>query len=214
MFHQRSQILIPRRVNQAVVCVRLHRSEDFQVIHRIGRHQDAFSVSVKVGFFQIIVQSAKHRAVIHMVAVEQIVVVREAGAVPGGQIDRTGQAAVSADVMGGVVEIVFTLHDRIVDMRIIDRQPGPIVFIQGCQGISAGQRHAAVFDDLGPEVQDLSRTGEGLALHVKTVIEHIAAVQDQERSEQAGNCGHHLAACFCHTADYFIPCHLCAPPFL
>ena len=100
-------------------------------------------MACKIVRLQEVGKLAKHHIAIHMVAIEKAVGVREVGGVAVVQENASREGEVSIDVGIDVLHIVLALHHRIVDVGIVQGEPGADVGAQGSQvreasGVVAG----------------------------------------------------------------------------
>ena len=132
-----------------------------------------------------------------MMSIDDVVVIGEIRAARRSHVDRAGDAAVVERIMDGIVYIIITLHDRIVDACIIYGQPGSVIRIDGCQFSLPGDRGesvAQVFHDYRFILQQIRAAGDGLVLRIERVVEHVAGIKDEESCKQAGYQGEHTAS--------------------
>ena len=134
------------------------------------------------------IQAPEHGAVVHVVAVDHVIAVAHVGLVRRGQVDGAGQGTLPVDVMIGVVVVVLPLHDGVVDMGVIHREPGPIVLIDPGQHVLVGCGRRFIRQDLGLVLQQVP-AGLCLLLGVESIVEYVAGVQDQHRGQKPGKQG-------------------------
>ena len=184
-----------------------------------------------------VVQSSEHGAVIHVVAVDDVIGIRKVCTVSSSQIDGTGQGRLIVNVMIRVIIVIRALYNRVIDVRIIDGQPCPVVFIDLRQRIRI-QGRSVVLQDFRLILQKVPRIGGRCAFGGKGVIEHVTGIKNQDSSKKAGQQCHCPAAgaerqfddvvhqCFlrgrmglwvfqiimvCHAAPPFLPVSSSAP---
>ena len=112
-----------------VVSVRIDCREELKVVKARGSDENTVFVRLRVFGVGVFVESAEHRAVCHVVAVDKIVCVAEIGRIVAVKVDRTGQTRFSVDVVRRVVQIVGPLHNGVVDIRFVKRQPGAVILV-------------------------------------------------------------------------------------
>ena len=130
-----------------------------------------------------LVKVAKHRATVHVVAIEQVVGVREIGAVAGREVDGAREAVFLVDVVRGVVHLVGALHDGVVDVGVVDRDPAAIVAVYG-RKLARGEARRWVVDD-GRAILELVPARLGRLRDVEAVIHRKAAENQENRSQKA-----------------------------
>ena len=153
-------------------------------------------MALKIAPRPIPVQAAEHGAVVHVVAVDQVIGVGHIRGVPGGQVDGARQGAFLIDIVVGVIEVVRPLHDGVVDVGLVHRQPGPVVLVDLRQQVLEIHRRLVVLrlHDGGLVLQQIP-AGLGLLLGVEGVVEHVTGEEDQRRCQQAGEQGQERGAC-------------------
>ena len=96
--------------------------------------------------------------------------------------------------MARVVEVVVALHDGVVDVRVVHRQPRAIVRRDCGQRAAARERDGAVLDDLRLVLQQVPAAVAGGVLRVEAVVEDVARIQDQSGGKQTGHQRHRAAS--------------------
>ena len=89
------------------------------------------AVLCKIGITQKIIQSTEHASVFHMVSVQHTVIIREVLTIPAVEEDTPRQRIVTIWIYIKVLGIIVSLHNRVVDIGIIDGDPGHHVFCNG-----------------------------------------------------------------------------------
>ena len=123
---------------------------------------------------------AEHGTIVHVVAVDHVIAIREILAVHAGQVDSTCQAAVSVEIVGSVIQVVLALQHRIVDMGAVDGQPSSRILVDRSQHAQAHpvQRQFLILDDLGLVLHQVCARGKRGVLRIHSVVKDIAAVED------------------------------------
>ena len=184
---------VPHAVDFILVRIRRHQGKRVQIVDPALRHPDALPMLVEIALGLEAVQPAEHGAVVHVVAVDQVITVRAVPRVSRCQVDGPGQRHIAIDVMGGVIQIVLPLHDGIVDARIVDRQPAPVILVDRRQGVPTIRRRRAVVHDLRLVLQQIPGGFVGAVGGGEGVIQHVAGVKDQDGSQQPGHQRNHAA---------------------
>ena len=170
-------------VDLALVGVGGDDGENFKIVHAGGGDERAVAVAVEVVLGGEGVKAAEHGAVVHVVAVQQAVAVGKAPVVAGGEVDRAGEADGAVNVMRGVVEIVRPLHDGVIDVGVVQRDPRAVVLVDLRKVFGARERLRAVVEDVGAVLQQLEGRGGGAVLGVEGVVQDVAGVKDQNGGE-------------------------------
>ena len=110
--------------NRAFIRGRFDRGEKGDVIfHPADRGQRTRPVGGKIARFDKLVQRPEHGAVVHMVSVQQRVAVREFAVTAAVEEDAARERIVAVRILVQIVRIGFALHNRVIDVGIVDGQP-------------------------------------------------------------------------------------------
>ena len=134
-------------VNILIVSVSQHDSENIELIVSASRIEPAAQVRIEIIFFLILFEITEHGTVIHVVTEDNIVGIGKIFRVVCLKIDRTGNACLAVDILGGIFKVIFALNDRIVDISIVDSDPASgilIDFFKSCKAVLIVIRSASV----------------------------------------------------------------------
>ena len=182
------QVFVTGRIDGLLIGIRLYERKDVQVVHLGLGNQHGLAMRIKKARLHKLVEVAKHGTVVHVVAIEQVVVVGEIGAVGRRQVDGTREARVFVHVVRGIVEVVSALHDGVVDIGVIDRNPCAIVAVQGSK-LAGRELRIWVIDDVGTVLHGFpARLGR--LLDVERVVNRETAAQHQRCGKKHTHQGH------------------------
>ena len=107
--------------------------KNFKLIGAVRQNQHTRGILVKELLILIQIQIAEHFAVFHVVSIEQGILVVKGIVTAGIQKNASGQGKLPVHVRIDIAEIILSLHNRIIDPGIIQRQPGADIRIDGKQ---------------------------------------------------------------------------------
>ena len=109
---------------------------------------------IKVVRVKILGKISEHGTVIHVVSIKESIRIAEVITVLRLDVDRSRKGRCLVHIVIGVVDIIQTLNDRIVDVSIVNGDPA------GC------------VRDIGKKRVD----GNDIALHLGLILDHLGAV--------------------------------------
>ena len=123
------------------------------------------------------VEVTEHGTVVHVMAVHNDVIITEVRSIGRRHVNCAGQAALPVNVVACVVQVILSLHNRVIDMRIFDAEPSAVIL----HGIRQGLLR--LLNLLGSR-KPLDTRVKCPVLRVDLLIQRVPCVGNQNGTEQ------------------------------
>ena len=165
------------------------KCKDFQSISPIGQNQHARRILIKKCLILIQIKISEHLAVVHMVAIQQGIIFMKGIITSGIQKNTSGKRKISIYVRIYIGKIIFTLQDRVIDLRIVQRKPCAYIGINGKQFLK-GRAFLLCRIHFRFQRQQFGLHVVHCSVHLRVIPQGISGIESRYCQKQDHSCTH------------------------